>query len=456
MLNAITQVLGGLIFFAFGLQVITRAFERVSGVYLKVALNLLARNRFTGVLVGAVVSFLFASTSGATVLLVNMGDAGLLTLRQALAVTLGAAIGTTLTVQIIAFDIGDWSIYIIGAGFLLMTFGRYDRRRETGRAVFGVGLLFFGLLMMKGGVQSSVAAQGLSGMRQWLSAVSANPFYLFLLGIVATAVLQSSATTLAVAFAFGLSVPAAIPVALGASVGTTAAGLVSGIASKPIGRQIAIGHLLMKLLGAAFFMMILPYFTRSVAMWSARMNVHSPARIIANANTLYNVLNALIFLPLLPVVAEVVTSIAGRRRMPPVIEGLSLDDLDDAPRAVEKARAQVVKMGRTALEMLRQDLAAFIGGEHKVTDAILAGEDNLDTYDAVLSDFLARISEADLDAAANTRRSHLLYVVKDLEHVGDVLAHGPRPSGSKENPQGARLFHRGRPAVRAVSPDGGR
>jgi len=434
--NAITLIIGGLIFFIFALQVITRAFQNLSGVYLKVAINLLAKSRISGALIGAILSFLLASTSGATVLLVGMGDSGLITLRQALAVILGAAVGTSLTVQVIAFDIGNWSLYLITAGFLLRVFGRYERWRDVGEAIFGLGMLFFGLALMKSGAQASETTEGIRSLRGFLSTVSANPFYLFLLGIGATAVLQSSATTLALAFAFGFPAASAIPVAIGASIGTCTAGLVSGIASKPIGRQIAIGHFVMKLLAGLFFMAILPGFTTSVEKWSERLNVSSPERIIANANTLYTVLMALIFLPILPVIGELVVWMTRRKPQSQPAAEISVRDLDEPEAAVDRARKQVVRMGRTALDMLRKDLPAFVVGPYKVTDSILAGEESLDTYDAVLSDFLSRLDESRLSPRANKNRTRLLYAVKNIEYLGDVLASELVPLALKKSRKG--------------------
>jgi phosphate:Na+ symporter len=434
--NAITLIVGGLIFFIFALQVVTRSFQNLSGVYLKVAINLLAKNRLSGALIGVVLSFLLASTSGATVLLVGMGDAGLITLRQALAVILGAAVGTSLTVQVIAFDIGNWSLYLVAAGFLLRVFARYERWRDVGDAVFGVGMLFFGLAMMKSGAQASESTESIRSLKGFLATVSANPFYLFLLGIGATAILQSSATTLAMAFAFGLPVVSAIPMAIGASIGTCTAGLVSGIASRPIGRQIALGHFVMKLLAGLFFMTILQGFINSVETWSTRLHVSSPERVIANANTLYTALTALIFLPMLPLVEELVAWITRRQRRALPVADLSARDLDEPEAAVDKARRQVVRMGRTALDMLRQDLPAFMVGPHKVTDDILAGEDSLDTYDAVISDFLSRLDESRLSPRANKDRTRLLYAVKNIEYLGDVLASELVPLALKKSRKG--------------------
>lgn len=436
LVSAVTQILGGLVFFIFGLQVITKAFERLSGAYLKVAVNLLARNRLTAVVAGAIMSFLLASTSSATVLIVGMGNAGLLTLRQALAVTLGAAIGTTLTVQVIAFDVGNWAIYLAAAGLLVRSLARYERRRDIGSAAFGVGLLFFGLSMMKWGVQTSTAAESLIGFRDFLARMSANPFYLFLAGAAATAILQSSATTVAMAFALNLPVGAALPLALGASVGTCAAGLVTGAAAGPTGKRIAMGHLVMKLLGASFFMMILSHFTDAVVDWNRELGITTRERVIANAYTLYNVLNAVIFLPLIPAVAEFVQSVTGRSSVPAPVEGMSLENLEDPPRALENARRQAVKMGRIAVKMVREDLTAFLVNAHKVTDEITAGEEALDTYDAVLSDFLARIDDSRLEPRDRRRRSALLYAVKDIEHIGDVLAQEMVPLARKKARKG--------------------
>ncbi len=422
--QAIAFLAGGLVFFVFGLENVNRSIGRLSGAYLKVALNLLTSNRIAGAAVGAVSSFLLASTSAATVLFAGMGDTGLLTLRQALPVMLGAAVGTTLTVQIIAFDVGNWAVFIIVAGFLFRHFAGRQYWRDAGRAVFGLGLVFYGIAMMKNGVQTATNTASLDSIRSSLATLSFNPFYLFLLGIVLTAILQSSAITMALAFAFlandPLAVRVAVPIALGASVGTCSAGLISGIASRPIGRQIAVGHFVMKLLGASFFMLILGPFTHTAQIWSERLGTSSNMRVIANANTLFSLLYCVIFLPLVPVVEQLVLSLVRGEKLPAPLEHFSLSDLDDAPGAVRKAHAQTARLGRTVLKMLRQVQTAFLVDAGQVVDEMKHSYAILDTCDTVLSDFLRRIDEGDLSSEDNHARSLLLYYVRDIRYIGDV------------------------------------
>jgi len=435
LLQAIAPIIGGLVFFVFGLQTVNRAVEKLSGAYLKVALNLLTGNRVAGAVVGMVSSFALASTSAATVLFVGMGNTGLLTLRQAIPVILGAAVGTSLTVQVIAFDLGRWSIFIITAGFILRLTGKYDYRRDVGRAIFGVGLVFFGVAMMKGGAQAAVTSATLEALMKFFERLAVNPFYLFLLGIGVTAVLQSSAITMALAFAFGVSVEAAIPIAIGASVGTTTAGLVSGAASKPIGKQIAVAHFVMKLLAASFFMLMLAPFTQTIKIWALRLDV-SPIHTIANANTLYNVLSAVIFLPLVPVVEQFVLSIAGQAKLAAPFGGLSLSDLDDPPAAVSKAKGQTVKMGRIALSMLRRELSAFLVDSRKVVDEILDSREVVLTIDTVLGDFVRRIDETRLSGEDNRTRDRLLYCERDIGYVSDVIGRELAPLARKKTRRG--------------------
>lgn len=434
--QALSGIVGGLVFFLIGLHIVNEAFERLSSRYIKVALNLLTNHRPGGVFVGIVMGFLLTSSSASTVLLVGMGGAGLLTLGQALAVVLGAAIGATLVIQVIAFDIGNWSLYLIAAGFLIRAVARYQRGRDLGIIVAGVGFLFYGLALMKGAVGASGAVTQFDGLRAFLTQLSRNAFYLFLAGIAAAAVLQSSAATLAVVFALGLPFEAAVPVVLGAAIGTTAGGLVSGAIGRPIGRQIALGHFIMKLFGASFFMLILPWFIHAVEVWSYGARMTSGARVIANANTIFNVANALIFLPLLPLVERFVVSITDGHAAARPMPGLSYADLEDAAAAVEKARERVAAMGRTVLAMLRKDLTAFAVDAHKVTDEILRSEDTVDTWDAVLTDFLSRIDEARLSPEANETRNRLIYVTKDIEYISDIVASELVPLARKKSQKG--------------------
>jgi len=449
MFASITPIVGGLVLFVVGLQFINSAVAKLSGSYLKVGLSLLTGNRFGGVAVGTALSFVLASSAGATVLLVGMGDAGLVTLRQAVAVVLGAAIGTTLVVQVIAFDVGQWALYVVALGFLLRTLGRYERWREAGNAVFGLGFLFFGMALMKQGVQNAFVTTSLMWAEHFLERLATNPFYVFAFSMAATAVLQSSATTMAMALALGVSVPTAIPVAIGASVGTCTAGLVSGIAAKPIGRQIALAHFLMKLVGASFFMYMLGPFTSSVELWALRLGIEPDARLIAHANTLYTVLYAAIFLPLVPVVERLVSSLVtgGKGARPGAL--LSISDLDDPQNGIRKARSQAADAGRSVLGMLRESLTGFMMGPYKISDDILDRGAAVDNSVTVVSDFLTRLEARRLTAQENEKCNRLLYAAHDVAYIGDVAAGELVPlvlkksrSGLEFSIEGAQHFER--------------
>ena len=298
-------LLGGLALFLFGMGQMADSLKVVAGDRMKSILARLTRHRVAGVLTGAFVTAVIQSSSVTTVLVVGFISAGLMTLTQSVGVILGADIGTTITAQIIAFNIKEYSLLLVAMGFLVMFVARREAARRYGTAIMGLGLVFLGMGIM---------GESMKPLRTWqpfLEVMSGleNPWLGIAVGALFTALVQSSSATIGIIIVLGsqglVSLPAGIALLLGANVGTTATALLASIGRPREAQRSAVIHLIFKVLGVLIWVFLIDQL-----MWlavqaspsspeltgSARLAAETP-RQIANAHTLFNVANTLLFLP---------------------------------------------------------------------------------------------------------------------------------------------------------------
>ncbi len=347
---------GGLALFLLGLNFLTRALEILTGEGMAQILERLTKNRFLGVLTGALTTAAVNSSSVTTVLLVGFVSAGLMTVSQSIAVVMGANIGSTFTAQVLAFNIGVLALPLIAVGFLAAATGRTDRLRESGRALLGMGLVFYGMEVM---------SQGMAPLRDYppflaLMGELQRPALGVLAGALFTALVQSSAATMGVVIILAsqgiIDLPSAIAVALGSNIGTCVTAGLAAIGKPREAVRVFVAHLLFNTAGALLW---LPFIGQLAAM-ASWLTPDSLPREIANAHTLFNVANTLLFIGFTTQVAWLV------RRLVPEPSGARADLL--APRYLEPGLRQSPSL---ALAAARRELARLAGQIVALLEAVL-------------------------------------------------------------------------------------
>jgi phosphate:Na+ symporter len=276
------------------LNFLTRSLEILAGEQMAQILERLTKNRFLGVLTGAATTAAVNSSSVTTVLLVGFVSAGLMTTSQSIAVVMGANIGSTFTAQVLAFNIGVFALPLVAGGFLASAAGRTDRVRESGRAVMGMGLVFYGMEVM------SQAMQPLRGYEPFiqLMAEMQRPVLGILAGALFTALVQSSAATMGLVIILAsqgiIDLPSAIAIALGSNIGTCVTAGLAVIGKPREAVRVFVAHLLFNVVGALLW---LP-FIGDLAQMATWLTPGSLPREIANAHTVFNVANTLFFVGL--------------------------------------------------------------------------------------------------------------------------------------------------------------
>ncbi len=410
-------LLGGTALLLYGVRLVGEGLQRAAGTRLRHIISTLTGNRFKALAMGAGVTAVLQSSSATTVMLVGFASAGLLSLRQTIGMILGADIGTTVTVQLLAFDLLDVAPLVVFAGWLLYQTGR-GTVRYVGQAILGFGFLFLGM---------KIVAEGTAPLQQnalfadLLKALLDQPIVLLLLAGIFTALVRSSAAVigLALSLAAGGLMPlgGAIPIILGANVGTAATAFLAAIGANVEARRVAAAHAAFKVLGVAIFLPFMGPFADLVRLTSA-----DAQRQIANAHTLFNVILAVLFLPAANVSADLITRLipeTGRSETGALY--LNPQVLDTPAVALGQAMREVLRMGDIVLQSLRDTLVVFERDDEALLNEVIRRDDFIDRLEEDIKHYLVQLREHSLTAEQSERETALIFVIVNLEEIGDVI-----------------------------------
>jgi phosphate:Na+ symporter len=339
---------GGLALFLYGMRLIGRGLEKAAGGRFRDYLSSATSNNFRSLVFGTFSTLMVQSSSASTVLLVSFAGSGLVTLEQALAAAIGAAVGSTFTVQLVAFRISDFALLLVAAGVPL-TMSR-GRRRRIGGVIFGFGLIFYGMQVMS---EAMAPLRGMPVVTEFFVRAARDPVPALVAAAVFTAIAQASAATiglvLGLAFQGILSLEAALPFVLGANVGTATTALLASVTSNTEGKRVAWAHAAFRL---ASVLLALP-FLGPLASLVQRLSSDLP-RQVAHAHTLVNLAAAVVFFPLIPVAARLFRTLVPEGRVKDEFLPQSLDPRFHEQPSIALAGAvrEVLRMGQLVIGML--------------------------------------------------------------------------------------------------------
>src|SRR5213083_2765435 len=374
----------------YGIRLSGEALQRALGGRLRSLLTGLSRNRILAVVSGAAITAIIQSSAATTLMLIGFVAAGLMTFRQTLGVILGADIGTTFTVQLIAFRVTDAAPLLIGLGFTTTFVARRRVLKDVGQALLGLGLLFLGLKLIldnAGTLKASPLAVDL------LDAVANNPVVGVLAGAVFSALVTSSAATLGLALAFAhqglLSLLGAVAVVLGANIGTCVTALTASVGATAEAKRVAVAHIAFKVLGAALVFPFIGPFTAVVASTTA-----DPGRQIANAHTLFNFGISLLFLPFTPLAARAIEALVPDDQQgdsPFRTRYVDERSLDQPSLALGQATREALRMADVVQGMLRDVIPALRADAPELIEQVERRDDQVDFLEREIKLFLARL-----------------------------------------------------------------
>ena len=421
---------GGLAMFLFGMNSMSDALQKAAGERMKQILSFLTKNPIMGALAGALVTAVLQSSSATTVMVIGFVSAGLMTLPQGISVIFGANIGTTMTAQLMAFKISDYIYPIIFIGFLVYFIAKSEKAKNIGMVIFSFGLLFEGIEIM-GSVMKPLA--GSAVFTDLMGRVSEIPALGVVLGAVMTLVVQSSSATIAVLQNFAsqpaadgvtsvIGLAGAIPILLGDNIGTTITALLASIGQSKAAKRTAISHSIFNITGSIVFACLIRPFAAFITYISPSGNeVDVIARQIANAHTCFNIVCTLIWLPLLPVMVKLVTTIIpGKDKLPQTdCKPKFLDEklLDQPVAAMYLLSQEIGRCADMASDMINTAKAALHGkAEDFHTYEVESNQVRNLRND--ISDYTAKLlSSGVLTESQSEQTAGLLYVSNNIDRM---------------------------------------
>ncbi|SHI78324.1 phosphate:Na+ symporter [Malonomonas rubra DSM 5091] len=427
-------VFGGLALFLLGMEQMTDALKAAAGARMQKILGHLTANRFKGAFVGAMVTAVIQSSSVTTVLLVGFVSAGLMTLSQSVGVIMGANIGSTITAQIVAFKVTKLALGFIAVGFTLLFLARQDKFKQYGGVLLGLGLVFFGMNVMSESMYSLRSYQPFLDLMVRME----TPLLGILVGCLFTALVQSSAATTGIVIVMAsqgfVTLPAGIAMALGANIGTCFTACLASLGKPRPALRAAAVHVVFNVLGVLIWVAFidqLAEWTRSISpAWEhfngvARLAAETP-RQIANANTLFNVANTLLFIGFTPWLAKLVTwALPDKECLDErvIIKPKFLDDdlLDTPSMALSLVRMEIGHLGRQVQLMLVQSRLGLEERNEQIFAEVEKADDAADILHSEIVAYLSRVGKRELSKEQAEEFYQLSQIADNLESIGDVL-----------------------------------
>lgn len=424
-------LLGGLALFIFGMNMMSESLQKVAGDKMKKVLGVLTRNAVCGMLAGVLVTAVLQSSSATTVLVIGFVSAGLMSLKQGISVIFGANIGTTMTAQLMAFKISDYIMPIVFIGFLIAFIAKKEKIKFVGQTIFAFGLLFVGIEMM-GDVMKPLATSPV--FINMMEKVSHIPVLGVGVGMLMTLVVQSSSATIAVLQSFAsqagpdgasvIGLVGAIPILLGDNIGTTITAILASIGQSKDAKRCAIAHSVFNITGSFLFIWIIKPFAKFVEMISPKGNeLDVISRQIANAHMSFNIINTLIWLPLLPVMVKIVMFIVRDDKEVSIEDYKEKSFLDknvisQPIAAMYLVSQEIRRAGRLVSEMIGNMKATVMNNDSKALaelekNAKLVTEIDENTVSYISGMF----SNGSLTEEQSSTTAGLLYVLNDIARV---------------------------------------
>lgn len=418
----IISLMGGLGMFLFGMKMMGDGLENAAGEKLKGIFDKITSNPVKGIATGAIVTALIQSSSATTVMVVGFVNAGLMNLYQAAAVIMGANIGTTITAQIIAFKMDFLAPLFLAIGAAIVLFAKSKKTKEIGNIVLGFGILFLGLELMNEAM-SPIAKSDV--FNAFILKLSGHTILGILFGTIMTAIIQSSSasTGILVALASTGSLPlkVAIPFLFGCNIGTCITALLASIGTSKTAKKAALIHLLFNFIGTIIFIPLIPLLTQIVTQITPGTGGAEVKRQIANAHSFFNVINTFILVwftkGLVALVNKLIPGEDEREEMAPKF----IDDrlLETPVIAFGQATNELIRMASKATENLELAMKAFKEGDEQLIKKVYENESLINLLDHDITRYLVKLSNTELGEEQKSAVAAYFHVVNDVERIGD-------------------------------------
>ncbi len=424
LLILISGLIGGLGLFLMGIKMMSDSLTLSTGDKIRELLAKLTHNNIVSLLTGIITTMIFQSSTATTVMLVSFVNSRLMKFRNTVAVIFGAAIGATVTIQLIAFRLTDYSLTIIAIGFILYVISKKPNIRGISVTIVGFGILFLGMQLMSDSIEpvkdSEWIKNSLAGLEKPMAGI--------LIGTVLTALIQSSSAFIGILIVLSgqglITLNAAIPMIIGANIGTAVTAIIASAHGSRESKQVALAHTLFKTFGALLIVWFIPPFAELIGKITPA-GEELPGRMIANAHTVFNVLIAIVFLPFTNLFAKLIQRLIPYREEKhdaPSTWYIDHGMLHNPSLALDLARQEVMRMMEIAQRMTEDIIIPFMEKNCNVLKRIHDREKELNFLRDAVNKYLVQIIRQSITAHQVQEAYQMLYAIDEYEQIGDVLS----------------------------------
>ena len=423
MTEIILGLMGGLGLFLYGMRLMSDSLEKAAGAKMRSILEFFTKTPLRGILVGTLFTAIIQSSSAATVMVVSFVNSGLMDLYQAAGVIMGANIGTTITSQLIAFNLSELAPVIIMAGIIMLMFCKKTKVQRTGEVLLGFGILFMGLNAMS----TSMAVLKESPKVVEIMGSLDSHFLALLVGMVVTAVLQSSSATVGIILLLAnqglLDMRICFFIILGCNIGACVSALLAGLGGKRDAKRAALIHLLFNVIGTIIMYVVISVGLEPITGFIENISGHNPGREVANTHTLIKIVELLMLAPFNRQLVKL-TGFFVKREEKKETDGYGLlyigeKSVYSPTTAVFDAIREMERMGQMAITNLERAMNALITLEESDIKEVYEVEKQIDYLNREITSYLVKINETTLPADDAKSIGGLFHIVNDIERIGD-------------------------------------
>ncbi|MBQ8116521.1 MAG: Na/Pi cotransporter family protein [Lachnospiraceae bacterium] len=424
LMSMMLTMAGGLGLFLFGMSLMSESIEKVAGAKLRHILEIFTTNRFMGMIVGIFFTAVIQSSSACTAMVVSFVNAGLMNLYQAAGVIFGSNIGTTVTSQLVSFNLSEVAPIILLVGVLIAMFSGKQNVKRAAQIVIGFGILFLGLKTMSG------AMAGMKNMPEIVDFLGSltNPFLATLTGMVLTAVIQSSSVTVSIVLLMAnqdlLTLPICIYIILGCNIGACATALLASLSGKKDAKRAALIHFWFNVIGTVLIYIILAFAMEPVIAMIQSISKDN-GRFVANAHTIIKIFQVIVLFPFANWIVKLATiCVPGEDRKINYRESYQLKYIGEKvvfnpATAVVEVIKELERMADLANENLNRAMNALITLDEEDIEEVYEVEKNIDFLNSAITDYLVKINQSTLPIEDLKSLGALFHVANDIERIGD-------------------------------------
>lgn len=422
--SVLLTMAGGLGLFLFGMRVMSDSIEKVAGAKLRQILELFTTNRFSGMVVGVIFTAIIQSSSACTAMVVSFVNAGLMNLYQAAGVIFGANIGTTVTSQLVSFNLSAYAPLILLAGVLALMFIKNDKVKKFSEVIIGFGVLFLGLSTMSSAMSAMREEPRVVGLLASLH----NPFMATLMGLVLTSIIQSSSVTVSIVLLLAnqdlLSLHITLYIILGCNIGACSTALLASLAGKKDAKRTALIHFWFNVIGTLLIYVLL-FIAEEQVMKLIWMISSDKGRFVANAHTLIKVFQVLVLFPFSNLIVKLAClCVPGEDKKIGYRESYQLKYIGEKvvfnpATAVVEVVKELDRMASLASENLNRAMNALITLDDEDIQEVYEVEKNINFLNHAITDYLVKINQSTLPIEDLKSIGALFHVVNDIERIGD-------------------------------------